>query len=91
MSMTGEFALYEPILWDPPAGYFLLEYHLNRLERSAAHFHFRLDITGVQKQLSEYAPCLPQVPPPRSHRSEDGHFPDKLCPKMVPDPGPQIG
>ena len=38
-----DFQLYEGLLWRPGEGYFLLEQHLSRLQRSAAHFAFPLD------------------------------------------------
>ena len=60
--MSDEFALYEPLLWEPPGGYFLLDYHLERLQRSAAHFRFALDVAAARKQLWDYARGLPQQP-----------------------------
>jgi para-aminobenzoate synthetase/4-amino-4-deoxychorismate lyase len=61
-AMSDGFALYEALLWEPPTGYFLLEYHLQRLERSASHFHFVLDITAVRRRLADYSRQLPQQP-----------------------------
>jgi para-aminobenzoate synthetase/4-amino-4-deoxychorismate lyase len=60
--MTGEFAIYDALLWEPLEGYFLLDYHLRRLERSAAHFRFPLDIVTGRQQLLEYAQRLPRQP-----------------------------
>jgi para-aminobenzoate synthetase/4-amino-4-deoxychorismate lyase len=57
--MSVEFAIYDALLWEPPAGYFLLDYHLQRLERSAAHFRFPLDLTTVRNKLLDYARQLP--------------------------------
>lgn len=61
-AMSGGFMLYEGLLWEPPGGYFLLEYHLRRLERSAVHFRFALDIDAARKQFAEYSWGLPQRP-----------------------------
>jgi para-aminobenzoate synthetase/4-amino-4-deoxychorismate lyase len=60
--MAGEFVLYEGLLWEPPKGYFLLERHMRRLERSAAHFRFAVDLDVVRKRLSEFAAGLPDGP-----------------------------
>ena len=60
--MTDEFLLYEPLLWEPSSGYYLLEYHLQRLQRSASRFRFALDVVAVQRQLADYAQRLPRQP-----------------------------
>ena len=60
--MTDEFQLYEPLLWEPPSGYYLLEYHLQRIQRSASRFHFALDMAAVRKRLADYAQQLPRQP-----------------------------
>ena len=60
--MTEPFVLYEGILWEPPNGYFLLEHHMARLKRSAAHFNFSLNPSIVQQRLQEYATHLPDQP-----------------------------
>lgn len=60
--MAETFELYEALLWEPPAGFFLLERHLRRLERSAAHFRFRIDMGLVQIRLAEFATKLPAQP-----------------------------
>jgi para-aminobenzoate synthetase/4-amino-4-deoxychorismate lyase len=54
--------LYEGFLWEPAGGYFLLEYHLQRLQRSASHFRFVIDVGAVRRQLAEYAQQLFQLP-----------------------------
>ena len=58
--MTDGFVLYEALRWEPPDGYFLLEQHLRRLERSASHFRFGVDIEDVRRELSAFATGLPQ-------------------------------
>jgi para-aminobenzoate synthetase/4-amino-4-deoxychorismate lyase len=60
--MAETFLLYEGLLWEPPDGYFLLEYHMRRLEHSAAHFHFSVDVDYVRKRLFEFAAGLPEGP-----------------------------
>lgn len=50
-----EFELLETLLWRPRRGYFLLEQHLARLQRSAAYFDFRLDIEAVRACLLQTA------------------------------------
>ncbi|MEG3840876.1 aminotransferase class IV [Microcoleus sp. herbarium14] len=46
-----KFELLESLLWQPQNGYFLLEKHLERLERSADHFNFPLSLTKVTAAL----------------------------------------
>ena len=60
--MAEPFLLYEALLWEPPSGYFLLEHHLARLERSAAPFDFSLDVDALRCRLGEFAAGLPQQP-----------------------------
>jgi para-aminobenzoate synthetase/4-amino-4-deoxychorismate lyase len=54
--------LFEALLWEPGAGYFLLEHHLRRLERSAAHFGYPADTHAVRKELARLAESLPDRP-----------------------------
>lgn len=60
--MSDGFAIYDALLWEPPEGYFLLDYHLQRLERSAAHFRFPLDVSAARKKLLDYSQQLPKQP-----------------------------
>ncbi|GIV08333.1 MAG: aminodeoxychorismate synthase, component I [Fimbriimonadales bacterium] len=46
-----EFELLETILWRPRRGYFLLEKHLQRLQRSAEYFGYKWDGAMVQDLL----------------------------------------
>jgi para-aminobenzoate synthetase/4-amino-4-deoxychorismate lyase len=57
--MAG-FELYEATLWDPDAGYFLLERHLERLAASANRFGFVCDRAEVTRRLAELAEGLPR-------------------------------
>ena len=45
------FELLESFLWEPKNGYFLLDRHLQRLERSADYFKFSLSLTEASKAL----------------------------------------
>ena len=47
-----EFSLLESILWTPDDGYFLLDYHLKRLEDSAEYFDYCIDLWQVRKKLN---------------------------------------
>ena len=54
------FALLETLRWSNPEGYYLLDYHLNRLRASAIRFLFRYDEAHVKKQLALLAADLGQ-------------------------------
>jgi len=59
---AANFKLLEGILWEPRDGCFLLDYHIERLQRSSAHFHFPLDAGALRQQLSDFAATLPALP-----------------------------
>lgn len=46
-----EFELLETLLWEPTAGYFLLERHLRRLTESAVYFGYAVDLERVRREL----------------------------------------
>ncbi len=46
-----EFQLLETILWEPRSGYFLLDYHLERLFDSALYFDIPIQIDKVKKHI----------------------------------------
>ncbi len=55
-NMTQEkpkFQLLESLLWEPQKGYFLLEQHLQRLERSSHYFNFTLSLIEVITALEK--------------------------------------
>ncbi len=58
-AMVPEFDLLETILWSPHDGYSLLEYHMRRLEQSAAYFGFRIDTPLIKDRLDLIASGLP--------------------------------
>ncbi|MCW5211637.1 chorismate-binding protein [Desulfobulbus sp. TB] len=47
----AEFQLIETMLWQPEQGYFLLDYHLERLQDSAYYFHFYCDLKEIYQSL----------------------------------------
>jgi 4-amino-4-deoxychorismate lyase len=49
--LMSKFELLESLLWEPENGYFLLDRHLERLERSANYFNFPLSLTAASKAL----------------------------------------
>lgn len=67
-----ELLLYEAILWEPGQGWFLLEHHLKRLERSAAHFGFAFDARRVEKQLAQFGSGLAAPRKVRAILAPDG-------------------
>jgi para-aminobenzoate synthetase/4-amino-4-deoxychorismate lyase len=46
-----KFELLESLLWEPKNGYFLLERHLERLDRSAGYFNFPRSPTAASQAL----------------------------------------
>ncbi|MBN2317790.1 MAG: aminodeoxychorismate synthase component I [Acidobacteria bacterium] len=46
-----DFSLLESLLWTPDEGYFLLEYHMKRLEDSARYFDYPADIQNIKDAL----------------------------------------
>ena len=48
-----DFSLLETILWQPQNGYFVLNYHLQRLQDSANYFGFKVNINNVKTQLDQ--------------------------------------
>ena len=48
-----DFQLIETLLWQPENGFFLLEYHLERLADSAQYFNFCCDIDEVHVRLDK--------------------------------------
>ena len=52
---TADFQLIETLLWHPENGYFLLEYHLERLQDSARYFHFCHDPEEIRGCLDKRA------------------------------------
>ena len=59
-----DFDLIETMLWSPRSGYWLHEYHLKRLARSAEYFGFQVDLCRIREELAIAAARLP----PGRHR-----------------------
>ncbi len=59
-----DFELLETMLWDPDQGYFLLNGHLRRLDRSAAYFRFPLQVNDLRRQLQ----CMEFAEPRMAHK-----------------------
>ena len=57
-----DFSLLETILWTAHKGYFLLNYHLQRLEKSAIYFDFKFDSTEIEKKLQLLSNSLVDKP-----------------------------
>ena len=55
-----EFHLFETLLWQQGAGYFLLDEHLQRLETAAQFFQFSCDIAVIRLLLGEKAGLFPE-------------------------------
>ena len=53
LNKSNNFELLETILWTPHEGYFLLDYHLQRLQDSALYFNFNFDLVTIEKRLLE--------------------------------------
>jgi para-aminobenzoate synthetase / 4-amino-4-deoxychorismate lyase len=60
-AVTWRFRLLETILWQPGAGYYLLEKHLRRLEQSAEYFDCPADMAKIRKYLLDFSISLPQT------------------------------
>ena len=60
--MPRDAVLYEALLWEPSAGFFLLDRHLDRLAVSARYFNYPVDIGATRAQLLDYAADLGDRP-----------------------------
>jgi para-aminobenzoate synthetase/4-amino-4-deoxychorismate lyase len=56
------FSLLETLLWTPQGGYFLLSYHLQRLQDSAEYFNIPLNLPQLLQDLQTLAPTLKPSP-----------------------------
>ena len=56
------FSLLETMRWTPQAGYYLLEWHLERLQDSARYFGFRLDLAALRLELEQLSARLGRKP-----------------------------
>lgn len=54
-----DFNLLETMLWTPADGWFLLEFHLKRLARSARYFGFAIESETIRQKLAAIAAGFP--------------------------------
>lgn len=86
-----EFSLLETILWTPEEGYFLLEYHLNRLADSARYFDFPDKTESIRKRLQDLASSYDGMPQKvRVLLSRDGNKEIQFAPINIPEGIPSI-
>lgn len=64
--------LLETLLWTPQQGYFLLDYHLNRLQQSAAYFDYEIDMEFIVRSLQKAVKQLKGQKKIRMLVSKDG-------------------
>lgn len=55
------FQLLETMRWQPGAGYFLLDEHLQRLQRSASYFGYPFGEKGIRNTLASRAAAFPNT------------------------------
>ncbi len=56
-----QFQLLETILWQPGTGYYLLDFHLERMEKSALYFNFTFDRNLILDELNNFLRGLNSV------------------------------
>jgi para-aminobenzoate synthetase/4-amino-4-deoxychorismate lyase len=57
-----EFELFETVLWTPDQGFLLLDFHLDRMAKSAEYFGFNFDQEKTQSALEPAVPCRRHPP-----------------------------
>lgn len=67
-----DFKLIETILWEPQAGYWLLERHLQRLLQSAEYYYFRYDRKEIERALQQRTESLKEPARVRLTLAKDG-------------------
>ena len=63
-----EFKLVETMLWHPASGYWLLDFHLERLVESAGYFSYPLELEKVSEALHELTADFGSTAPLKSQR-----------------------
>ncbi|WP_163337944.1 aminodeoxychorismate synthase component I [Desulfopila sp. IMCC35008] len=69
-----EFKLIETLLWEPKAGFWLLERHLQRLGGSAEYYYFSYDRDGIERALQHCVEGLTEPARVRLTLAKDGTF-----------------
>ncbi|MFH2098361.1 MAG: aminodeoxychorismate synthase component I [Pseudomonadota bacterium] len=82
------FSLLETLRWTPDEGFFLLEYHLERLRSSAAYFGFPLDEDALTGDLAKKSRGFSGPRRVRVLVDEKGGISLEDAPLPEPDPGP---
>jgi len=59
---SHDFSILESILWTPDGGYFLLDYHLERMGKSAAYFNYEFDKEKIISELKRLSAFLEKMP-----------------------------
>ncbi len=90
MTNRPDFSLLETMLWTPDEGYFLLSYHLKRLQDSIIYFSILMDIEEVRKKIEAMANSLPNQPHKlRLVVAQDGSITCEASPILaIPDSHP---
>ncbi len=50
-TFSQPFQLLETLLWEANTGYFLLDYHLQRLQNSAIYFNYKIELEKIKNKL----------------------------------------
>lgn len=86
-----EIQLIETLLWQPDNGFWLLDEHLQRLEKSAGYFHFSFDrekiVSALQEKSNSYCHSSPQRVRILLHKTGDLSVGSSECspPKLFPE------
>ncbi|MGJ3252670.1 MAG: aminodeoxychorismate synthase component I [Elainellaceae cyanobacterium] len=84
-----DFSLLETIRWTPHDGYFLMPYHLQRLQNSADYFSIPMQIDAIQHAFENLSQQLSRVPHKiRLRVDQDGHWQLESTPWIRPTHGP---
>lgn len=70
-----DFKLLETMLWTAQEGWFLLDYHLKRIQESAAYFDYSINLENIKKALFQSIKSLtPNKQKVRLLLEKDGNF-----------------
>ncbi|MGJ3245209.1 MAG: aminodeoxychorismate synthase component I [Elainellaceae cyanobacterium] len=83
------FSLLETIRWTPHEGYFLMPYHLQRLQNSADYFGIPVQTDAIQHALANLSQQLARIPHKvRLRVDQDGRWRLESTPWIRPTHGP---
>ena len=87
-----EFALLETLLWTPQDGFFLLDRHIARMQRTAVRFDYAFDQPQLRQALSECVTGLSDAHRVRCLLSRDGGLETEVAPMSAnPDKVWRVG